>query len=123
MTFTAPPAVNRFFAAMQVGAAAEAEMMALFTEDAVYVEPFSGRVLTHTGKRAIHEAMSQGWRHPLPDARIEVDRVEVDGSEVTCVWTCHSAALPGGRGRGENRFTLEDGRIARLETRILPSEH
>jgi hypothetical protein len=31
-------------------------------------------------------------------------------------WTCYSSALPGGAGRGTNRFTFKDGKIARLIT-------
>lgn len=44
--------INRFFAAMQSGATSEAEMMALFADDAVYVEPFSGTVRTQAKKRS-----------------------------------------------------------------------
>lgn len=96
--------------------------MALFAEDAVYVEPFSGTVRTHVGRESIRRALQDGWRRPLPDIRIEVESVEVAGDRVRAAWTCHSPALPGGRGRGENLFTLRDGRISRLETRLLPAE-
>ncbi len=69
------PTIKRFFAAMQAGATAEPEMMALFADDAVYVEPFSGREREHRGKVAIRQAMAEGWKTPLPDMRIEIDCV------------------------------------------------
>lgn len=115
---THEPIVHRFFLAMQTGASAEHEMMALFTDDAVYVEPFSGSPTTHAGKNAILAVMRQSWAHPLPDVRIEVDRLHVDGDTVTADWTCLSPALPNGRGRGTNVFTLRAGRIARLVTTL-----
>lgn len=121
MGTTADELVGRFFREMQSGATAEHEMMALFAEDAVYIEPFSGRVRTHRGKPAIRAAMSEGWRNPLPDMRIVVEQVDVFGDTVRARWTCHSPALPGGKGCGENEFTLRDGLIVRLETRFLPA--
>lgn len=36
------PLVERYFRAMQRGQEGEEELVALFAEDAVYVEPFSG---------------------------------------------------------------------------------
>ena len=86
---------------------------------AVYVEPFSGEIRTHVGKDAIAAVMRAGWERRLPHVRIEVDAVTVDRNVVTALWTCHSPAIPGGKGRGENVFTLDDGgRIMRLETRF-----
>lgn len=112
------PTIKRFFAAMQAGATAETEMMSLFADDAVYVEPFSGREREHRGKPAIRSAMAEGWKTPLPDMRIELDRVQVEGETVRVLWTCYSPVLPGGNGRGENLFILRDGMIVRLETRL-----
>jgi ketosteroid isomerase-like protein len=110
--------VALFFRAMQAGAAAEADMEALFAFDAVYVEPFSGAPRTHTGRAAIMAAMREGWTDPLPDMTISMDRVDVAGDEIVVAWTCRSPALPGGAGRGVNRFTLRDGKIRRLETSV-----
>jgi ketosteroid isomerase-like protein len=118
MTEIAPEIIGRFFNAMQTGAASEAQMMALFANDAVYVEPFTGAPARHVGKAAVREALSAGWSHPLPDMTITVDDVEVDGPTVTARWTCRSPALPGGQGSGVNVFTLKDGLIASLETRL-----
>ncbi len=111
--------IAAFFKAMQTGATAEADMMALFTIDAVYVEPFSGAPRSHHGKEAIRAAFQEGWRHPMPDLKIIIDRFSVTGDETLVEWTCFSPALPGGKGRGENLFTLRDGLILRLETRFL----
>ncbi len=103
---------------MQLGAQSEAEMMALFREDAVYVEPFSGTPRRHEGKEAIRAAMRAGWEYPLPDMRIEVDRFDVSAQTVLVEWTCHSPGLPGGKGAGTNQFQLRGGLIALLETRF-----
>jgi ketosteroid isomerase-like protein len=111
--------VTRFFRAMQGGASSEEELMRLFAADATYIEPFSGTPREHRGHRAIRDVMREGWRTPLPEMRIEVDAVSVDGDTVRAEWTCYSPALPGGSGRGENVFTLRDGLIVRLETRFL----
>ena len=118
MTESASEIIGRFFTAMQAGAASEAQMMALFAEDAVYVEPFTGKPATHAGKRAIRAALEVGWRHPLPEMTIDIDTVEVDGDRVTASWTCRSPSLPGGFGHGVNVFHLRDGMITRLETRL-----
>ena len=113
--------INRFFAAMQTGALAEREMMALFAEDAIYVEPFSGHVRTHRGKPAILAAMREGWAQPIPNLRIVVDEVRADSDMLVARWTCYSTAMPGGQGRGENIFKVRNGKIEHLETSILPS--
>jgi len=122
MTATTDKTISRFFAAMQGGATAEAEMMSLFADDATYVEPFTGALRTHRGRDAIRKTMQAGWETPVPDMRIEVDRVEVDGATVRARWTCYSPGLPGGKGSGENVFTLRDGKIERLETRYLSDQ-
>lgn len=104
---------------MQSGAVAEAKMMSLFAADAEYIEPFSGAPRTHRGKDAIRDVMREGWKTPLPDMRIEIDRLAISGDVLSAEWTCYSPALPGGQGRGENLFTVRDGKIVRLETRFL----
>lgn len=115
---TLPPTISQFFRAMQAGATSEADMMALFADDAEYSEPFSGKTQTHRGKAAIREVFVQGWQHPLPDMRLEVDRFDVDAQTVRVDWTCHSPALPGGKGQGTNVFSLSGGLILRLVTTL-----
>jgi ketosteroid isomerase-like protein len=110
--------IDRFFAAMQGGASHEAEMMSLFADDAVYVEPFSGALRTHRGKAAIRAAMRASLSAPLPDVRIVVDRVDVAGDVARAAWTCFSPALPGGSGSGVNEFHFRGGLVVRLETSL-----
>lgn len=114
---SATAVVERYVQAMRVGAAAETEMMALFTEDAVYVEPFSGQPRTHVGREAIRATMREGWRTPLPDMRLTIERIDLDGGQVRCAWLCRSPALPAPV-HGQDLYTLRDGQIARLETSL-----
>jgi hypothetical protein len=94
-------------------------MRALFAEDATYIEPFSGARRTHKGKDAILATLRQGWQTPLPEMRIEIERVDLEGASLRALWTCHSPGLPGGYGQGENLFSLNnEGQIQRLETRL-----
>jgi hypothetical protein len=117
MTNSSPPlTIEQFFRAMQVGATAESEMMSLFDEDAEYCEPFSDKTQTHKGKIAIRQAFLLGWQNPLPEMQLEVDRFDIDDQTVTVDWTCHSPALPNGKGRGTNVFLLKNGLIKRLVT-------
>jgi SnoaL-like domain len=110
--------IERFFKAMQRGQAAASDMMALFAEDAVYIEPFTGSAQTHQGKAAILACMEQGWKYPLPDMRIEIDQIESERGLARVQWTCYSSGLPGGKGMGVNEFQVKAGKIVRLETRF-----
>jgi ketosteroid isomerase-like protein len=109
--------INRFYSAMQAGSTAEEEMMSLFADDAVYSEPFSGRG-AHHGKEAIRQVMRGGWERRSPETKITVDHFEKSGNDVRVEWTCYMEMIPGGKMSGEDRFTLQDGRIVRLETRL-----
>ena len=62
--------VERYFAAMRRGAHAEDEMMSLFSDDVVYVEPFTGEDEPWLGKDAVREALRRGWEQPLPDLEL-----------------------------------------------------
>jgi len=86
--------VESLFKAMQMGPSGEEAMMALFDENAVFIEPFSGQVQTHRGKPAIRDSFRQMWKAPLPDLRLTLDRVDLDGETVRAEWTCVSPALP-----------------------------
>ena len=108
-------AVEDVFRAMQADPAGEESMMALFVEDAVLVDPFAGAPQTHRGKAAIRQSFRDQWKNPLPDLKLTLDRVELDGSQVRAEWMCTSPALPTPM-RGYDLFTLNDaGRIVRLE--------
>jgi hypothetical protein len=107
---------------MQGGPTHEEAMSSLFADDAVYVEPFSqhGAATAHQGRLAVQAALRASLAAPLPDQRIVIDTVEVQGDRLVATWSCHSPALPGGVGRGSNTFTFRHGLIVRLETRLLP---
>ncbi len=53
--------VEALFKAMQAGPDGEDAMMALFAENAVFVEPFSGEIKTHTGTAANRTSFKQMW--------------------------------------------------------------
>jgi ketosteroid isomerase-like protein len=105
--------VARYFAAMRRGAEAEDEMMSLFTDDAEYVEPFSGEPRTAIGKDAIRSTLRAGWEQPLPDMTLTVQRIEINGTHVTSTWTCTSPVFSAPM-RGTDRYEIVDGKIARL---------
>lgn len=108
--------VERYFAAMRLGVQAEQELISLFHEDAVYIEPF---IEDHpaVGIDDIHRRFRKGWENPLPDLELEVLTLEVDGSRARSTWECRSPALPGPV-RGEDLYVMSDGKISRLEVRI-----
>lgn len=108
--------VERYFAAMRRGAAAEDELLDLFDRDAVYTEPFSSDEPA-VGISAIRERFRKGWETPLPDMELDVLSLEVDGSNAHSTWECRSPALPGPV-RGEDRYRIEAGRITRLDVRM-----
>lgn len=89
------PLVERYFRAMQRGPEGEEELVALFAEDAVYVEPFSGDQAPHVGRAEIQAWLHASWDHSPPELTLRVDRVRVDGDQVEAAWTCTSPALPG----------------------------
>ena len=107
--------VESVFKAMQSGPSGEEGMMALFDHRAVLIEPFSGKPQTHVGKDAIRASFRDQWKHPLPDFKLTLDRVDLDGPQVRAEWTCTSSAFPTPM-RGYDLFTLnDDEKIARFE--------
>jgi ketosteroid isomerase-like protein len=107
--------IDRFYKAMQHGPDGVDALIDLLAEDAVYVEPFSGR--THRGRATIRAFLVQS-QGQLPDVRIIVDRISVEGDTVTTEWTCESSAFAT-PSRGRDEFTIRDGKIERLETTLL----
>ena len=110
--------IDRYFAAMRRGAEAEEDMMALFADDAVYVEPFAGELRISTGREAIRATLRSGWEFPLPDLKLTVDQVTIEPGAASSEWTCESPALPGPI-RGRDRYVIRNGKIARLEVELL----
>jgi ketosteroid isomerase-like protein len=100
--------------AMQIGPAAEEALMALFTDDAVLIEPFTGRTQTHTGKPAIRASLAAMWQNRAPDLTLTLDRVDADGNMLRAEWTCTSALLAGPM-RGYDRLTIREGKLSHLE--------
>ena len=89
--------------------------MALFADGAVLVEPFSGQEQTHSGLAAIRQSFRDQWNNPVPDLRLTLERVDLDGNVVRAEWTCTSPVFPSPM-RGYDLFTLDaGGKIARLE--------
>ena len=105
--------VERYFAAMRRGAEAEDEMMALFAEDATYVEPFSGTARTSVGKEQIRATLREGWATPLPDLKLIVHTIDIEDKVARSRWTCESPALPGPVS-GSDTYVIEDGLITSL---------
>lgn len=117
--------VERYFRAMQAGQAGEEELLALFTDDAVYIEPFTnnGRPSTHDGKPAIRAWLANEGRMRPDDMELTVDRIDMEHGRLRAEWTCTSAAFPGPM-RGRDVYELRDGKIARLETTMFnPEQH
>ncbi|MFQ5490968.1 MAG: nuclear transport factor 2 family protein [Phycisphaerae bacterium] len=106
--------VESLFRAMQAGSEGEKAMMDLFAEDAVFIEPFSGRAQTHQGKQAIGESFRQMWQNPAPDLKLVLDRVDLDGDDLRAEWTCTSPVFPEPM-RGHDLFTIRHVKIVRLE--------
>jgi ketosteroid isomerase-like protein len=109
--------VERYLATMQAGPGGLDELVGLFEDDAVYVEPFTGQPQVHAGKAEIRAFFENALEQHLRDARLTLDRLDVDGGRLRSEWTCEIAAMQAPM-RGFDLLTLRDGRIARLETTV-----
>ena len=113
--------VERYFRAMEAGS--REQMDGLFTDDAVYLEPFSkgGQSTSHVGREAIVGWLGASFEQGNKDVAITLDRLDVDGDSILAEWTCVGPMLPGPM-KGHDRYRVRDGRIARLETRLGPAD-
>lgn len=111
--------VKAYFEAMRLGEEAAEDLLALFAEDATYIEPFSGAQLTHVGKAQIEAQLRRGWQTAPPDLTLVVDRIDVEGQVVTSHWTCTSPVFPHPM-KGRDVATVRDGLIRCLDVRMLP---
>jgi ketosteroid isomerase-like protein len=109
--------LTRYFKAMQHGPDGLAELISLFTDDAVYLEPFTPGGGKHVGRETIAEWLAQSQTHAPPELRLTIERVDAHEDEIEVVWECQSPAFSQ-PSRGNDRFTLRDGKIARLETTV-----
>jgi ketosteroid isomerase-like protein len=102
--------------AMQLGPAGEATILSLFTDDGVWVEPYTGTRRAHAGKEAIRAALRQMWQQPSPPGfTITTDRIDAEGECVRVDWTCHCDGFPAMM-RGYSLYTISpENLIARLE--------
>lgn len=111
--------VDNLFKAMQMGPAGEELMMSLFADDAVLIEPFSGKPQTHDGFEAVREAFRDSWKEESPpDMKLVLDRADRDGELVRADWTCTSSVFPAPM-KGYDLFTIQAGKIVRLEIVLL----
>ena len=109
--------IDRYFAAMRRGSEAEEELIGLFADDAVYIEPFT-EPTPAVGIEQIRDRFRRGWEQPLPDLELDVVSIDVSGGEATTQWVCRSPALPGPV-HGVDTYRIEDGRITYLEVRLV----
>lgn len=112
--------VESYLASMQAGPGGLENLVELFTDDAVYVEPFAGQPMVHTGKAEIREFFKVALAQHLNGARLTLDRLDLDGERLRSEWTCQLPIFPKPM-RGFDLVTLRDGRIARLETTVTES--
>jgi len=113
-----PLEITNFFLAMQAGPSGLGLLAEMFTDDAEYVEPFSGQNTPHKGPQAIAAAFQASRSDAFDDAVITLGGVSVQDGVITVQWTCISQAIPGGQGSGENQFHIRDGKIAKLITTL-----
>jgi len=109
--------VERYLAKMQAGPAGLDELVALFDDNAVYVEPFGGQPHVHSGKSEIRAFFEVALQQHLRDARLTLDRLDIDTGRLRSEWTCELPMFAAPM-RGFDLLTLQDGRIMRLETNV-----
>lgn len=109
--------IENLYQAMQSGPSGENAMLRLFAEEAIFIEPFSGAPKTHVGLAAIRAMFQDMCKKPLPDMRLQLDRADLDGTQIRAAWTCHSSAFSAPM-RGVDHFTIHHGKIHRLEVEL-----
>ncbi len=109
--------VEQYLAAMQAGPGGLDDLVSLFDDEAVYVEPFSGQPQVHSGKGEIRGFFEYALEHHLNGARLTLDRLDLDGERLRSEWTCQVPMMSAPM-RGFDVLTLRDGRILRLETTV-----
>ena len=110
--------IERYFQAMRTGAIAGDEVVDLFAEEAVYVEPFSGEPKRHVGRDAIGQSLIESQENAPPDMTLTLDKVDVETGRIRSVWTCTSPAFVHPM-RGQDVWTIRAGKNLRLETSFL----
>ena len=109
--------VERYLATMQAGPSGLDELVGLFDDEAVYVEPFGGQPQVHNGKSEIRAFFEVALQQHLKDVRLTLDRLDLDGERLRSEWTCHLPMFAAPL-RGFDLLSLREGRIVRLETNV-----
>jgi len=110
--------VQQVYESMQAGAAGKDALVGLFTDDAVFVEPFGGSPQTHAGIEAIRERIGQMIQQPRPpDFKLKVDQVATENGELVAYWTCTSEMMPGPM-KGRDELKIRNGKISFLKIEI-----
>ena len=112
--------VERYLASMQAGPSGLENLVDLFADDAVYVEPYMGQPTVHAGKSEIRAFFEVALAQHLNGVRLTLDRLDLDGERLRSEWTCILPMFPRPM-RGFDLVTLRDGRIVRLETTVTES--
>ena len=102
---------------MQAGPGGLDDLVALFEEEAVYVEPFGGQPQVHSGRAEIRAFFEVALQQHLNGVRVTLDRLDIDSGRLRSEWTCHLPMMPAPM-RGFDLLSLHDGRIVRLETTV-----
>src|SRR5579872_71428 len=107
--------VQQYFSAMRRKREGTEELVALFSDDAEYIEPFSkmGQPTSRRGKVDIGEFLRATPDNAPPDMEVRVDRVDRQGTSARAEWTCTSSAFSQPM-KGYDVFDIRDGKIARL---------
>ncbi len=110
--------VEQYFKLMHGAGPDNMEFLNTFADDAVLVEPFSGKPQTHRGIKAIEASFRTTWQYqPMPNFRIRMGQVEVAGDRVRAEWTCSWDGLVGPM-KGVNEIEVRGGKIARMEITV-----
>ena len=110
--------VKQMYEAMQAGESGKDELIGLFTEDAVFTEPFGGSPQTHTGIDAIRARVNEMVQQPRPpDFQLKIDQVTTENGELVAYWTCTSAMMPGPM-KGRDELKVSDGKILSLKIEL-----
>ena len=109
--------VEQYLAKMQAGPDGLDDLVSLFEDDAVYVEPFGGQPQVHSGRIEIRAFFEQALQQHLKGVRLTLNRLDIDGDRLRSEWTCEIPMFSAPM-RGFDLLTLRDGRIARLETTV-----
>jgi ketosteroid isomerase-like protein len=121
MTGTVSPAdrllIERYFRAMQTGAAAGDDIIDLFADDAVYIESFGGAPAAHVSKDEIRRAFIEAQAYAPADMTVTLNRLDLEGDCIRSTWTCASPSLPHPM-QGQDLWTIGAGKILRLETTL-----